>query len=565
MTNLFVEIGDWQEPKSRLSFDLEVTGVCLGKKYRVLYKSQSKFKDDSIFYEDDSYILVLGGVILNKSKFCNNNQDWARFMVDKLNDRTFNASISKLRGSFIGCVLNKKTGTWSFFNDHIGSKAIYLYKANDRFVFTSHLNELYQNLNENAVKLHLNEQAAYMLLSYGYLLKNYTLAEEVKRLEPGHIYTLQDHRLKRENYYSLNEIAYINYSETDQLEGIDTHFRSAVDLQFKKDQEYNYDHLVSMSGGLDSRMTSWVAHDLGHVEQLNITFSQANYLDETIAKQIALDLRHQWIFKPLDNGEFLKNNEALIRLNGGQNSYFGISHVNSVLKYLNFDTFGILHSGQLGDVVIGSFGASTSIKTPKSSSKLLQNKVRVDFGEYRSNEILNMYERGFNGANGGLIATQVFTETHSPFYNVDFLNFCFSIPPESREKHKLYRKWITQFYPKAAGYVWEATKQKITDKRYRIGHLELTHKDMKDIVKRKLGLLNEGTDSRHHMNPIDFWMRSNLSISKYFEKFINAHLVLLSPHTELQRDTKTLFETGSAMEQIQVVSLLTAMKEFKLY
>lgn len=565
MTYLFVEIGEWHEPKNNIGFDRELTGVCLEKKYRVQYRSQSKFKDDSIFFEDESYILVLSGVILNKSKFCENNKDWARFMVDKLNDRAFNACISELRGSFIGCVLNKKTGTWSFFNDHIGSKAIYLYEANDRFVFTSHLNELYQNLNENAVKLHLDEQAAYMLLSYGYLLKNYTLAEEVKRLEPAHIYTLQDHRLKREKYFSLNDIEYKEYSEKEQLAGIDAHFRAAVDLQFKKDQECNYEHLVSMSGGLDSRMTSWVAHDLGYVEQLNITFSQANYLDETIAKQIALDLKHQWIFKPLDNGEFLKNNEALIRLNGGQNAYFGMSHVNSVLKYLNFDTFGILHSGQLGDVVIGSFGAGTSMKPPKSSSKLLQNKIRVDFGEYRSNELLNMYERGFNGANGGLIATQVFTETYSPFYDVDFMNFCFSIPPESREKHKLYTKWIAQFYPKAAEYVWEATKQKITDRRYQIGHLELSQKDMKDIVKRKLGLLKEGTDSRNHMNPVDFWMRSNLSISKYFENLFTTHLVLLSSHTELQKDTKALFETGSAIEKIQVVSLLTAMKEFKLY
>lgn len=70
MTYLFVEIGEWHEPKSSLGFDREATGVCLEKKYRVLYRSQSKFKDDSIFFEDESYILVLSGVILNKSKFC---------------------------------------------------------------------------------------------------------------------------------------------------------------------------------------------------------------------------------------------------------------------------------------------------------------------------------------------------------------------------------------------------------------------------------------------------------------------------------------------------------------
>ena len=53
--------------------------------------------------------------------------------------------------------------------------------------------------------------------------------------------------------------------------------------------------MACLSGGLDSRMTVWVAHDLGYTHQLNMTFCQSNYLDFKIAQQIATDLRHDFM------------------------------------------------------------------------------------------------------------------------------------------------------------------------------------------------------------------------------------------------------------------------------
>ena len=36
-----------------------------------------------------------------------------------------------------------------------------------------------------------------------------------------------------------------------------------------------------------------------------------------------------------------------------------------------------------------------------------------------------MYQRGFAGANSGLLGVQKYTETISPFYDVDLMNFVF--------------------------------------------------------------------------------------------------------------------------------------------
>ena len=60
---------------------------------------------------------------------------------------------------------------------------------------------------------------------------------------------------------------------------------------FEKDLEYGYKHLVALSGGLDSRMTAWVGHNMGYTNMLNYTFSQTDYLDETVPKEITDTLK----------------------------------------------------------------------------------------------------------------------------------------------------------------------------------------------------------------------------------------------------------------------------------
>ncbi|PEN17505.1 asparagine synthase, partial [Bacillus wiedmannii] len=88
-------------------------------------------------------------------------------------------------------------------------------------------------------------------------------------------------------YFNLNNTPREDKSEEAIIEEMDSLFREAIRLQFEKDREYGYKHIASLSGGLDSRMVNFVAHDLGYKDILNYTFSQSNYLDEKIAKDIA--------------------------------------------------------------------------------------------------------------------------------------------------------------------------------------------------------------------------------------------------------------------------------------
>ncbi len=81
--------------------------------------------------------------------------------------------------------------------------------------------------------------------------------------------------------------------------------------------------MASLSGGLDSRMTTWVLNEIKKEDEeiINYTYSQSNYLDEIIAKNIANKLGHTFIYKSLDNGlSMTKLDEATI-ISEGMVSY----------------------------------------------------------------------------------------------------------------------------------------------------------------------------------------------------------------------------------------------------
>src|SRR5690606_29883838 len=262
----------------------------------------------------------------------------------------------ELRGSFSGLVVDKKNNECIVFTDHLGTKPLY-YFADDQSVFvSSEISDLYAYFKSQNINYQLDVNAAYNLLSYGYMLNDDTLCEKIKKISPGKYIYIRNGKTENVEYYKLPLAAKkIALNEDEIISKIDEKFRKAIQKQFDKDIEYNYQHVVALSGGLDSRMTSWVAHEMGYVNQINFTFSQSDYLDETIPKKIASDLKHEWIFKALDNGTFLKDIDAINMMSGGNVLYYGLAHGNSMLKLINFDNLGILHSGQLGDIVIGSF------------------------------------------------------------------------------------------------------------------------------------------------------------------------------------------------------------------
>jgi len=556
---------------SSLILDIKIERLVNGKPktFTMKYNTSSKFHNDKVNFENDNYYLLLDGIVLNKTELLKNvpNKNWVEYLIEKyqVDGSHF---FKELKGSYYGFLYDKRNCKWVVFTDHISSKPIYYYEGQKHIVFSNSYSDLVDYLKQKKVNITLNEQAAYLILSYGYVFEDITITNEIKRLIIGYNAIVESDKLSFEKFYSLSNKP-VDISEKDAIDKIDMYFRKAVQLAFEKDKEYGYKHIAALSGGLDSRMTVWVAHDLGYTDQLNITFSQSDYLDETVPKKIAADLKHEWLFKALDNGNFLKNIGETTQITGGNVLYYGLAHGLSLYNYLDFENLGIVHSGQLAFALSGLHYSSLDVCTKGefgdgAYSKKLLHRLNLDFKEkYKNEEILKAYIRGSYGTNQGNHGIQKFTETYSPFYDIDFMEFALSIPIKLRYNHSLYKKWILEKYPEANNYVWEKTKQKLTDKNINVKFKgrSIPIKNIPRLALRKFGLLKKPLNTKHHMNPLEYWYNTNSDIATYQDEYFENTIDLLKNKT-LRKDCDNLYTEGTAIEKNQVLTLLSALKLF---
>ena len=327
-----------------------------GNNFTLERRVVNKFMDDRIFFDGPEYTIIVDGVILNNHQLIEKYaaDSWQQ-CVQKMYLRNGDSFFNEFRGSFSGALYDKQNNKWLVYTDHVGDKQIFYTETPDGYIFGSEIGFLVDARKANGLTVTVDETGCYMTMTHGFCIEDRTLVNEVHKLIAGHYYELTPNGLRTIRYHQFSNIPDNTISEEEAVEGIDRLFRNAIKLQFEKDREYGYRHLACLSGGLDSRMTVWVAHQMGYTNQLNITFSQSGYLDFSIAQQIAIDLHHDWLFKPLDGGDFIDMIEEITPITYGSTNFFNLAHGKSMEDLINYEPFGIIHTGQIGDSIIGTF------------------------------------------------------------------------------------------------------------------------------------------------------------------------------------------------------------------
>lgn len=173
-----------------------------------------------------------------------------------------------------------------------------------------------------------------------------------------------------------------------------------------------------------------------------------------------------------------------------------------------------------------------------------------------------MYNRGFNFALNGNLAFQEFTESMSPFCDVDFLQYCMNIPLKYRVDHNLYFKWIIKKYPKAAEYIYESIKAKITTPKVYIRSKDFFIRGTNKVL-RKLNLPTlYGYNTKNGMNPFDYWYRTNSELKEFIDSYYKQNIKLLDTlnEKELKVMCENLYNNGITVEKLQVLTVLATVK-----
>ena len=533
--------------------------------FTFLYKKKALFKKDKLFFENKEFIAGLDGVILNQKKLQRiySNENWGTLFIT-LYKKHNDLFINELKGEFSGFVFNKNTEKLIYFTNHSSSQRIYYFHSKETTFISPSIQTITKLKLESDQKSELNITSAYSLLIYGGMYGNATLVNDVFRLHGGEYLEVDEKNLFLKKYFDFNTIKVEPLSKNQSIELLEEHFQEAVKLEYQKDAEYNLKHLSTLSGGLDSRLNVGVASQNGF-EVTNFCFSQKGYDDETIARQIAKSLDQQFIFEPLDGGDYIFDFEENMEVYEGQIFYTTSAHFNYAIKKIDLSLFGIIHAGILGGGLLGAFLTRPEIGPPNLYNKIISKKLfsRIETEmnalatQFASEEIFHLHQRYFNITISGAFAMEKYNYLVSPFSFPDFMETCLKIEPKLKYQYKIYIEWINKFHKPLTGFKWETTgfrplytwQKPLSRYTNKIKHLWYR-------FNNKSHLLN--------MTPYDYWYQNNPKIGEFMTKVFNEKICHLDGNKELQRDASELFLNGNAVEKTLVMTLLGAIEQLKI-
>ena len=188
MPGFIATIGTSIKVASSLKEENIVSNSISDKNYYIEHRANKKFANDKFLFENDNFIFLLDGVILNNHQLIDKYEcsEWKACVIKmhSLNPLTF---YNEFRGSFLGAIYNKLEDTWLFYADHIGDKQIFYSRLDDGgWLIGTEMSYMVDTYKMNNLTLTPDRDAAYMVITLGYTIEYKTLVNEIKKVVAGH-------------------------------------------------------------------------------------------------------------------------------------------------------------------------------------------------------------------------------------------------------------------------------------------------------------------------------------------------------------------------------------------
>ncbi|HLS29344.1 MAG TPA: asparagine synthase-related protein [Flavobacteriaceae bacterium] len=525
----------------------------------------NKFKTDRFLFENDQYIVCFEGI---NYSFLQHPEE----IIDAFEKRGTDF-VADLKGSFSGFIFSKEGEELLIFNDILSTRVIYYYYDPEHgFAFSSEMHVLSKLLRASGISLNYDFNGIYAVAIYGQCFYNFTTVNEIKKLNYGSSlkFSNLNNKLKEHTYFD-----FIQRPEErpldDFLEDIDHLMLAAVKTEWQKDLKNNYQHFALISGGMDSRVNTLLAKELGFDNINTYTYGDPTSSDVKIAQQIAKDNFKTHTQFNLFNGKFFCEQvlENYIKATDGLTYFSANAMIYTAFKAINFTDYGLIHSGQLGDSATGSFikpnfdyaknldkiGVTGFVSDKNLLEKLpfLENIVQ-DY-QNSDNEIFAFEQRQVNGTLMGDKVFNNFIDIASPFYDREFLELILKIPTRFKNNQQIYFDWLNAKHPHITNYKWDKIALK-PNNRFNIKYGGLFKKYFNG-GKKYLGFPYDS------MSPINIWLKKDPSIIKEFDKLFDENIDLIQDK-EIQKDFMQIYK-DDIFEFRNKFSVLSALLGIKMH
>ncbi|SMC35290.1 asparagine synthase-related protein [Moheibacter sediminis] len=520
---------------------------------------------DNISFESDSFEFALEGVVINYSKLLSAHAASQRNdLFSTLFHKYGMNFLNELEGEFCGYLHDKAKEKIYLFMNFTATRKLFYYQTDNLFIADTSLLRLKEKLEKSGISTQFNKEAAYSILVCSNLLENMTPLEGAKRLMDREYveFDLKEHKFELKEYFSLENISRFSGTKSQAIDLIHETFEEGVRLEYSKDESLNLNHFALLSGGLDSRMAVLYANRLGYKLDEVLCFSQKGYLDAIIARQISEKYNLPFLFVPLNGGEYLKDVDKVTAVTEGTGRFTGGVHTNYAYQFINKENLGLIHSGQLGDGVLGGFNKSPFKISPSKEkivySEFLFDKFAKPFqkitNEYDSEELFLLRNVGYNRAVLGSFMAEDYSYQTSPFMTSFFLKLAVSLPESWKFKQKLYLEWLNKHCAEASQFRWERTLLKPNAAwKTKFGDIVMTR--AYSFIQEKILQNHEGSK----MGNYEYYYDRNKDINGFINGYYNENISKIKD-LELCGDMSKMYNEGSFEEKMLVITVLASNK-----
>lgn len=252
--------------------------------------------------ENERYVIVFNGEIYNHLEI---RQDlkFTRFKTHSDTETLLFAfsefgienTIEKLNGMFAISLLDKIEQKIYLMRDRVGIKPVYYTFQNGEFAFSSELKGFAPHLT-NVV----SGKALIQFLTLGYIPKDSSYYENVKKLSPAHYLVFDGENISVKKYWDLPKEK-LNISFNEAVNKTQELIENSVRRRLLSDVEVG----TFLSGGIDSSLITAIAqkHSLHNIKTFSIGFEDKRYDESIYAKEVAKHLKtdhHEYKFNAKD-------------------------------------------------------------------------------------------------------------------------------------------------------------------------------------------------------------------------------------------------------------------------
>ncbi len=220
--------------------------------------------------------------------------------------------VQYLNGMFAFAIYDQSRSVLFIARDRFGEKPLYYYRSNDEFLFASELKSIII-LNSSLKKI--STTALHLYFSLSYIPAPHTIYENIYKLEPATILTINIDTLEYKTY------KYWDYNNENRLEEVSSSYdiakKQVTDLIFDAVEKRMVSDVpigVFLSGGIDSAIVASVMAKLSDtkIKTFTIGFDDKRYDESSRAQKIAYHINSEYLHCALNYNNLIHDVDEVI-------------------------------------------------------------------------------------------------------------------------------------------------------------------------------------------------------------------------------------------------------------